>query len=100
MATIIDGDFEWDEDKAASNFSKHRISFAEAATVFADPAAVYLDDGSGRVGWWSSAPRCGTVFSTLCMSSADGAIESSALDQRVAPNETCTNQKASHDSSS
>ncbi len=47
MATIIDGDFEWDEAKALSNLRKHGVSFAEAATVFADPAAVYLDDGSG-----------------------------------------------------
>src|SRR5258707_62035 len=27
--------------------TKHRVSFPEAATVFADPFAVYLDDGSG-----------------------------------------------------
>ena len=47
MATIIDGDFEWDDAKALSNLRKHGVSFAEAATVFADPAAVYLDDGSG-----------------------------------------------------
>ena len=47
MATIVDGDFEWDEEKAASNLAKHGISFPEAATVFADPDAVYLDDGSG-----------------------------------------------------
>jgi hypothetical protein len=46
VATIIDGDFEWDEAKALSNLRKHDVSFAEAATVFADPAAVYLDDGS------------------------------------------------------
>jgi uncharacterized DUF497 family protein len=47
MATVIDGDFEWDEDKALSNLAMHGVSFPEAATVFADPAAVYLDDGSG-----------------------------------------------------
>ena len=47
MATVIDGDFEWDEDKAQSNLAKHGVSFAEATTVFADPEAVYLDDGSG-----------------------------------------------------
>lgn len=47
MARVIDGDFEWDEDKAESNLVKHGVSFAEAVTVFADPAAVYLDDGSG-----------------------------------------------------
>jgi uncharacterized DUF497 family protein len=47
VGTVIDGDFEWDEDKAESNLAKHGVSFPEAATVFADPAAVYLDDGSG-----------------------------------------------------
>ncbi len=46
MATVVDGDFEWDDAKARSNLAKHGISFPEAATVFADPAAVYLDDGS------------------------------------------------------
>ena len=30
-----------------SNLVKHGVSFAEAATVFADALAVYLDDGSG-----------------------------------------------------
>jgi uncharacterized DUF497 family protein len=47
MATISEGDFEWDSDKALSNLDKHGISFPEAATVFADPFAVYLDDGTG-----------------------------------------------------
>jgi hypothetical protein len=46
VATVIDGDFEWDEDKASANIVKHGVSFPEATTVFADPAAVYLDDGS------------------------------------------------------
>jgi hypothetical protein len=47
LATVVERDFEWDSDKAASNLAKHGVSFAEAATVFADPLAVYLDDGSG-----------------------------------------------------
>jgi uncharacterized DUF497 family protein len=47
MPTVIEGDFEWDSVKAASNLAKHGVSFPEAATVFADPYAVYLDDGSG-----------------------------------------------------
>lgn len=44
---VVEGDFEWDSGKAASNLEKHGVSFFEAATVFADPVAVYLDDGSG-----------------------------------------------------
>lgn len=29
--------FEWDPEKAASNFRKHGVTFEEAATVFQDP---------------------------------------------------------------
>ncbi len=29
--------FEWDDNKAESNFLKHGITFEEAVTVFADP---------------------------------------------------------------
>jgi uncharacterized DUF497 family protein len=47
VATVVEGDFECDDEKARSNLEKHVMSFPEAATVFADPAAVYLDDGSG-----------------------------------------------------
>jgi uncharacterized DUF497 family protein len=46
VATVVEGDFEWDDAKAESNLGKHGVSFAEGATVFADPWAVYLDDGS------------------------------------------------------
>lgn len=47
MPTVVEGDFEWDSGKADTNLRKHGVSFPEAATVFADPYAVYLDDGSG-----------------------------------------------------
>lgn len=33
--------FEWDENKAALNLSKHGVSFEEAKTVFDDP--FYVD---------------------------------------------------------
>jgi uncharacterized DUF497 family protein len=36
--------FEWDQDKAASNEKKHRVTFDEASTVFADSLAVIFDD--------------------------------------------------------
>ena len=32
--------FTWDPRKAAANLRKHGVSFAEAATVFADPLAL------------------------------------------------------------
>ena len=37
-------EFEWDEDKTAANQKKHRVTFEEAATVFADPLAAIFDD--------------------------------------------------------
>jgi uncharacterized DUF497 family protein len=37
--------FQWDRRKARANFRKHRVSFDEAATVFADPLArVFFDE--------------------------------------------------------
>ena len=47
VPTVVEGDFEWDSAKAESNLEKHGVSFPEAGTVFADPMAVYLDDGTG-----------------------------------------------------
>jgi hypothetical protein len=36
--------FEWDESKAASNISKHGVSFDEATTIFGDPLAITFPD--------------------------------------------------------
>ena len=36
--------FEWDEEKALENLSKHGISFSEASTVFADPLSRTIPD--------------------------------------------------------
>lgn len=37
-------EFEWNPDKAARNLAKHRVAFAEAATVFGDPMAITFYD--------------------------------------------------------
>ncbi|HUE13095.1 MAG TPA: BrnT family toxin [Planctomycetaceae bacterium] len=37
-------EFAWDREKAASNQKKHRVTFEEAASVFADPVAAIFDD--------------------------------------------------------
>jgi uncharacterized DUF497 family protein len=37
-------EFEWDDDKAAANLKKHKLSFGEAATVFGDPLSVTFPD--------------------------------------------------------
>ena len=39
-------EFDWDNRKAASNLTKHKISFAEGASVFMDPLAVTYPDGA------------------------------------------------------
>ena len=36
--------FEWDPEKAHSNFMKHGISFEEASTVFGDPMSITVRD--------------------------------------------------------
>ena len=41
--------YEWDEDKASTNLSKHQVSFQEGATVFNDPlVATKLDPDHSR----------------------------------------------------
>ncbi|MDP3147858.1 MAG: BrnT family toxin [Ignavibacteria bacterium] len=36
--------FIWDKNKAKLNHEKHKLSFEEAVTVFADPLAFIFDD--------------------------------------------------------
>ena len=44
-------EFDWDPQKAASNLTKHNVSFDEAMTVFSDPLALSrLDNGSAEDG--------------------------------------------------
>jgi uncharacterized protein len=42
--------FEWNEEKAQINLSKHGISFAEATTVFDDPNCLLMDDPQHSIG--------------------------------------------------
>lgn len=42
--------FEWDLEKAAANFLKHRVPFEKACEVFFDPFLVLIDaGGSGEL---------------------------------------------------
>lgn len=36
--------FEWDEEKAKTNFKKHRVSFDEAVTIFLDSFSITILD--------------------------------------------------------
>jgi len=36
--------FEWDEEKASSNYKKHKVDFEEATTVFLDPFSMTIPD--------------------------------------------------------
>lgn len=42
--TVVHGDFEWDGDKAASNASKHEVTFEETVQALSDLFALSLDD--------------------------------------------------------
>lgn len=46
MATFVFGDFEWEEEKASSNFAKHGVSFEEAASIFLDINYVLVPDAT------------------------------------------------------
>ena len=37
-------EFEWDDRKAQTNFTKHGVSFEDAKTVFDDPDAYIFND--------------------------------------------------------
>lgn len=39
----------WDVAKAASNLTKHRVSFEEAATALLDPAALAQEDSAATL---------------------------------------------------
>lgn len=41
---VSDLRFEWDPRKAAANKAKHGVTFDEAATVFSDELALFMDD--------------------------------------------------------
>jgi uncharacterized DUF497 family protein len=44
MATVVVGDFEWDEKKAAANERKHGVTFVEAITAFLDERGIAAPD--------------------------------------------------------
>ena len=44
MATVIDGDFEWDSAKAESNLAKHGVTFEEGESAVLDERAVFVTD--------------------------------------------------------
>jgi uncharacterized protein len=42
--TLQDVAFEWDSQKATTNFRKHKVKFELAAEAFFDPFVCYLDE--------------------------------------------------------
>jgi uncharacterized DUF497 family protein len=46
--------FEWDSRKAADNFRKHGVQFADAVSVLEDDRAITVSDDSGNEERWVS----------------------------------------------
>ena len=44
VPTVVEGDYEWDEQKAALNLVKHGVSFPEAILALEDPQAIVTAD--------------------------------------------------------
>jgi uncharacterized DUF497 family protein len=40
--------YQWDDDKARTNLTKHGIDFADAVTVFSDDFAITIEDDHPR----------------------------------------------------
>ena len=59
MPTVVDGDFEWDADKADENAVKHGVSFDEAVAAFGAAYSVDLADAihPDRVVTLAMSPR-------------------------------------------
>jgi hypothetical protein len=49
---VIYGGFEWDADKAQYNIEEHKVTFAEATTIFADPFYLIYKDPDHSIGEW------------------------------------------------
>jgi uncharacterized protein len=79
--------FEWDPKKAASNQRKHRVSFDEAATAFADPHGLVVDDPRHSVGEVRVAllahSESGRLLAVMFTERAVTAFVSSALGERL-----------------
>ncbi len=45
-----DGQFEWDDAKAAANLAKHKVSFETARRAFSDPFSIERDDDRQNYG--------------------------------------------------
>ena len=44
VATVVHGDFEWDDAKAESNLAKHGVAFEEAVLAMKDPLSLDFED--------------------------------------------------------
>lgn len=67
---------QWDSTKAAQNVIKHGVAFAEAATVFDDPAVWIRDDDThirddGRL-LATGRAIAGQLLTVSCMTRGDG----------------------------
>lgn len=71
MATVVFGDFEWDDHKAALNLRTHGVSFEEAITALADPRAIEARDLADAERWitigYSALRRVLFVVHTECL---------------------------------
>ena len=82
-------EFEWDEDKAAANLAKHRVSFLTAAEVFANEILERIDDREdyGEIRWIALG-RVEAEVSGWCLpGGATNSFASSAPRKRARMNE-------------
>ena len=49
VATVVHGDFEWDDAKAETNLAKHGVAFEEAILAMTDPLSLDFEDLVERI---------------------------------------------------
>lgn len=97
VASVVEGDFEWDSDKAQSNLEKHGVTSPRRPPSSRIPLPSTSMTAPALTGWSSSGLRCEIVCSTLSMSSEAGVIASSAHDRPLVLSEMFTNPETIHD---
>ena len=97
VATVIEGDFEWDDEKALSNLDKHAFPFPKPPPSLPTRPPSTLMTDRRPTGWSSLELHCAIASSMSCMSNGVDATASSVHDQPLVSNETSTSPETKHD---
>jgi hypothetical protein len=97
LTTVVDGDFEWDEEKAASNLPSMAYRFPKPLPSSQILLPYTSTTGRTPNAWSSLECRFVIAFFSSCTSSSDDAIASSVLGRQLARRGMFTNPEVRHE---